>query len=251
MTWCILAGAGLVTVRLWRTRPFGRRTASPAPGPPIHRSPTRRSPINRSPARRSARLLRAAALSAGLAVAGVVVAGPIGVVSALAVPLARRRRTVARRRATDEAIRQGVEQLVLLTELALHGGVTLRRAVDDVVPWLTEPVAGLVAEVLRRADTGASPADEFERLADRFPAFRGVAGVVGATERYGAPAAPGLRMLRDELRHDQRYRLERAARAVPVHLVFPLVVGVFPAFVLLAVVPMVAAASAGVRLVWS
>jgi len=246
MTWCTLAGAGLVMIRLGRARPFGRVAVPPTFQPPIDRPSPQRSPTPWS-----ARSLPAATVLVGLVVVGLVVAGPVGAVAGLAVPLARRRRAAARRRVTDEAIRRGVEQLVLLTELALHGGVTLRRAIDDVGPWLAEPVAGLVGEACRRADAGASLADEFEHLADRFPAFRGIAGVVGATERYGAPAAPGLRMLRDELRHDQRYRLERAARAVPVQLVFPLVVGVFPAFVLLAVVPMLAAASADVRLVWS
>ena len=73
--------------------------------------------------------------------------------------------------------------------------------------------------------------------------------MIGATQRYGAPARTGLLGVLDDLRLEQRLRLEAEARQIPVRLLLPLIGGVLPAFVLLSVVPLLAGALAQLRLV--
>jgi pilus assembly protein TadC len=64
-----------------------------------------------------------------------------------------------------------------------------------------------------------------------------VADVLCASDRLGAPAAPALTRLAQEVRADLRRRAEARARTLPVKLLFPLVFLVLPAFGLLTVVP--------------
>ena len=67
-----------------------------------------------------------------------------------------------------------------------------------------------------------------------------MAALVGSI-RYGAPIGPALDLVAADLRLRARRRAEVRARRVPVRMLFPLVTCILPAFVLLSVVPMVAA----------
>jgi tight adherence protein C len=69
-----------------------------------------------------------------------------------------------------------------------------------------------------------------------------------ASERYGAPLADALVTLAADARADRRRRAEEAARRVPVQLLFPLVLCVLPAFVLLTLAPLLAGALGSLRL---
>jgi pilus assembly protein TadC len=79
-----------------------------------------------------------------------------------------------------------------------------------------------------------------EALADsvrREPVLAPLADVLATSARLGVPATPSLARLGSEVRADVRRRAEARARAVPVTLLFPLVLCVLPAFALLTVVP--------------
>lgn len=162
-------------------------------------------------------------------------------------PWFRRRRRAALR---ERALAAEVLHLAVLLELTLAGGVSIRRALEDVVPWLSGELHTALVALLGRVARGASLADELDALAaGEFERLRGLATVVGATQRYGAPARAGLLSVLDDLRLEHRHDLERRARQIPVRLLFPLVGGVLPAFVLLSVVPMLAGAVAQLRAV--
>jgi tight adherence protein C len=80
------------------------------------------------------------------------------------------------------------------------------------------------------------------------PAARPVLAALVASERYGAPLGDALAVLAVEARADRRRRAEEAARRVPVQLLFPLVLCVLPAFVLLTLAPLLAGALGSLRL---
>ena len=173
---------------------------------------------------------------------------PWGVLGAGAWPVVVRARRAGASRRQDTECTDGIDVLVTLVGLGLGGGASLRRAMADALPWVSGAVGRELADVLARVDRGASLADELEVLvAGARPQLNGLARVVAATERYGAPAASELEALAVERRLDERQRLERAARRVPVQLLVPLVCGVLPAFVLLSVVPMLAGALGNLR----
>lgn len=173
---------------------------------------------------------------------------PWGVLGAGAWPALRRIRQARQRRRCDRVWQEGIDVLVTLMGLGLGGGASVRRAMADALPWVGGDVGRTLSVVLARVDRGASLADELETMvAAARPQLAGLARVVAATERYGAPAVSELEALALERRLDERQRLERVARRVPVQLLVPLVCGVLPAFVLLSVVPMLAGALGNLR----
>lgn len=138
--------------------------------------------------------------------------------------------------------------LAALLELALYGGVSLRRALHDVLPWTPPPLGSALSRVLLQVEAGSPLVDELEALVTGpHSELEALWRLVRAVERDGIPAGPALSALAAEGRLERRHRLERSARRLPLRLLLPLTGGVLPAFVLLAVVPMLAAALAGLR----
>ena len=74
-------------------------------------------------------------------------------------------------------------------------------------------------------------------MSEECEAFAPVVAVFAGSGELGAPIADGLSRLAVAVRADVRRRAETHARAVPVRLLFPLVLLVLPAFGLLTVVP--------------
>ena len=183
-------------------------------------------------------------------------------VAALAVGVWGLRRRSARRRRNGGAwsapggrrrrreLAAAVAEAVPLLQLAVQSGLTRPGVVDG----HRALVAGRAG---RRGSTARSPA---ARPACRWPTRstswadrlgRGVlplTTVLAAADRYGAPLGGPLERLGGELRLQRRRQLETAARRLPVMLLFPLVAGVLPAFVCLAVVPLVASSLQGLSL---
>jgi Flp pilus assembly protein TadB len=195
----------------------------------------------------SDRALGSAALAA---VAGLGLAPPRG---ALLGPFAwlvvvARARLRRRADADVDALMAELSEAVELMAVALAGGLHLRGALDEVIPWLDGRVGDELGRCLARSRRGWPLAEELERLPDRVHlCTRGFSSALVAAERYGAPIVPALERLAVELRGARRRRLEERARQVPVRLLLPLVGGILPAFVLLAVVPLLVGALAGIR----
>ena len=179
----------------------------------------------------------------GTALLGAVLWPPWGAAGSLLVLMGRRLAELQVRRKRAHSSRQEAAHLIVLLELTLHSGVSLRRAFSEVGPWLAGELAQSIAQLMIRVEGGATLSAEVEGLArGQYPSLSGLSRLVGAVERDGAPAASGLAVLVAEARLERRHALESAARRLPLRLLFPLIGGVLPAFVLLAVVPMLASA---------
>ena len=199
------------------------------------------------PSDREASPRRGAVLLAGAVVGAV--AGTPGLVAVvtlgLAAGVARRRR----RARDEENLLRELNHTVPLLQLAVGAGLTVRSALHATTPWAVGRLGAHLAAVLERVEAGASLADEVDRMPTVLGEHaRGLAAVLNAGERYGSPLVEPLALLGAELRLQRRRQLERAARRIPVRLLFPLTLGVLPAFVLLAIVPMAATAVDGVVL---
>ena len=203
-------------------------------------SPAGFSPTDSSEAR--------AACFLGAAIAGILVGLPglLTVVAVAAIALVRRRRQRAQ---AERRLLGELHDAVPLLEVAVGAGLTVRSALVAVEPWCTGALGAHLAGVVRRVEAGAGLAEELDRMPDQLgETCRGLVAVLGAAERYGSPLVEPLARLGAELRLQRRRQLEQAARQVPVHLLFPLTLGVLPAFVLLAVVPLAATALDGLVL---
>jgi tight adherence protein C len=98
------------------------------------------------------------------------------------------------------------------------------------------------AEVVARMDAGEPLAVALPRLVTTVgePARALVRAVVTA-EQDGSPVRSVLGRLADDARRQRRQDLDAAVRRLPVRLTFPLALCALPAFVLLTVVPLLAA----------
>jgi tight adherence protein C len=148
-------------------------------------------------------------------------------------PLLDRRR---RRQDADTLTRELPLALDLL-QVAVTAGSTPYRAVELVARWGPPGTGEAFGAVLGGTRVGRSLTDSLGAMATDHPPLAPVADVLCASDRLGAPAAPALTRLAQEVRADLRRRAEARARTLPVKLLFPLVFLVLPAFGLLTVVP--------------
>lgn len=148
----------------------------------------------------------------------------------------RRRRRIATR------LPDAIELLVL----AVQSGSPPSRAVHDTAPLVDDEIRPAFDAVTHRLQRGRSLADAITALPETLgPAAASVADAVTAADRYGTPLGPVLDRLATDARDDRRRLAEAHARRLPVRLSFPLVVCTLPSFVLLAIVPALLGALAG------
>lgn len=216
-------------------RPGPVRAGGPTPTP---RQDRRRagpfgSPRGPAPAWRWAPAVVACAVVASVSVPAAVV---VGAAVAAGPPLRAR----AARRRRQAALVDEVPDVIDLCRIAVDAGCTVRLALATVVAHghgaLVDALAGVLADVER----GRRLAPALAELRSLGDPVRPLLDALLAAERYGAPLAPGLERAAIEARSLRRRRGEEAARRVPVAMLFPLVLCILPALVLLTVVPLLA-----------
>jgi tight adherence protein C len=161
----------------------------------------------------------------------------VGPVTRVVAGLAAHRRAAR----TDRAITSEIPVTLDLLGVAVGAGCTPFLAVDTAAQWAPPAMAAELAAVVRACDLGASFGRALHDAVTRRPLLAPLADALSTAERTGAPVGPALARLAAEERAALRRRAEAHARRVPVRLLFPLVFLVLPAFVLLTVVPGLAA----------
>lgn len=144
-------------------------------------------------------------------------------------------------RRVDAALEREVPIALDLLGVAIGAGCTPYLAVEVVSRWASPVIAAPFAAVLGACALGASFDAALDDAAHSAPRLRPLVEALLASDRLGAPVGPALARLAAEERAALRRRAETHARRVPVRLLFPLVFLVLPAFVLLTVVPGLAA----------
>jgi tight adherence protein C len=231
-----LLAAGWAALMLgwaWSHRPAGRweRLAPLATPPRLRFRPIRSSPW------------RLACAGAIVAVTGLVVLGPLGTSALLVVlMLARRARSVRSARRWKARRRSRLPDAIDLLTVSAAAGLTHREGIRLVARRGPPELRPTFAEVAARMDAGEPLAVALPRLTTAIgePARALVRAIVTA-EQDGAPVRSVLTRLADDARRQRRHDLDAAVRRLPVRLTFPLACCALPAFVLLTVVPLLAA----------
>jgi Flp pilus assembly protein TadB len=223
--------AGLAVLALTRTAP--RLTPARAGAP---------APARAAPGLLVRHRLPVSAL-AGVA-AFLLVGGPAGGVAALVVAglarwllgrveppgVARERETAARE----------LPHLVLLAGAALRSGAAPERALGVASAALPGPAACRLAPTLAGIEVGVPLAHAWAELA-RDPVLGPLGRALARSQDSGAPVADAVERLADELAERARADVEDRARTVGVRAALPLGTCLLPAFLLLGIVPVVAA----------
>lgn len=155
-----------------------------------------------------------------------------------------RRRSARAHRHVDTALPDAIDLVVL----AVRSGLLPAAALRMVHPHFAAPFRDATAEVLAAVDAGQRFADALPVLVQRLgPALHPLVDGFVAADRDGLPLAPVLERLAADARAHRRRQVDTLARQLPVRLAVPLVVCTLPAFVLLAVVPLLLAAFASLH----
>jgi hypothetical protein len=144
-------------------------------------------------------------------------------------------------RGADAELARELPVALDLLGVAVGAGCTPYLAVEVAARWSPAPVATAFDDVLRSCMLGLDFESSLDAMARATPRLRPLADALLATDRLGVPVGPVLARLAEEDRTSLRRAAEAHARRIPVRLLFPLVFLVLPAFVLLTVVPGLAA----------
>jgi tight adherence protein C len=145
------------------------------------------------------------------------------------------------RRWRDLQVVAQLPDVVDLLRLTTSAGLPVALALKVVGDRPGGPVGQAFRRSAIRLRRGAALADVLPQLtAICGEPARSLVDALVDHDRYGTPLGPALDRLAIESRLKRRRQAEEAARRLPVVLLFPLVFTTLPAFLLLAVVPLVA-----------
>jgi len=139
------------------------------------------------------------------------------------------------------ALPQVIDQL----RMSVEAGVGFESAMGRAAKAGSGPLADELRRTLQEMQIGASRSEALRHLADRNDVgeLRTFVAAVSQSEDYGIPVAHVLRVQADELRNRRKQRAEERAMKIPVKMVFPLVLCIFPALMIVLLGP------AGLRIV--
>jgi tight adherence protein C len=121
------------------------------------------------------------------------------------------------------------DSMDLLT-ISVEAGLGFDAALAQVAQNTDGPLAGEFFRVLQEMQIGKSRADSFRALADRttIPELRAFVSSLVQADQFGIPIANVLREQSREMRVKRRQRAEEKAQKVPVKIMVPLVLFIFP-----------------------
>ncbi len=159
----------------------------------------------------------------------------------LGVRVIRWRRRRARELAVIDAVDRSLPDAIDLLRLGAGAGLSVHQLIPTVLHRLPAPVQPGFIEVQRRVERGVRLGDALDGLDALGGSGEPLVAVLRSAAFDGTSLSRGLERIAGDARILRRRRAEQMARRLPVHLLFPLVLCVLPAFVLLAVVPLIAA----------
>lgn len=161
------------------------------------------------------------------------------------VPATREPRSRTRReRALDDAFPDALDLFVV----SVHAGLLPRQALAHVADAVHPLIGRAFREVDRRVERGDRFVDALGSVVDHL-GTRSLTFVatLAAGERTGMPIGPVVDRIADDARQHRRRLAESATRELPVKLAFPLVICTLPAFLLVALAPLLVGALSSLR----
>jgi tight adherence protein C len=144
-------------------------------------------------------------------------------------------RAQERQQAIARQLPDVLDQMTIAVEAGLGFEAALNRAASTGRGVLAEELVRTVQDVA----VGRPRRAAYDALAARtqVPDLKRFVGAVNQADTYGVPIADVLRVQADEARAKRRQRAEEQAMKVPVKVVFPLVVCILPALLIVVVGP--------------
>ena len=153
------------------------------------------------------------------------------------------------RRRRDGEVAEQLPDVVDLLRLTTLAGMPVATAITAIGRRPGGPVGNALHHAATRLGRGATTAEVLGLLVrDCGTPIRSFVDALVDHDRYGTPLDSALDRLAVETRLRRRRQAEEAARRLPVLLLFPLVLTTLPAFILLAIVPLMVGSLSSLRL---
>jgi tight adherence protein C len=171
----------------------------------------------------------------GLSLKGVLF-GAIGATAGFLLPDLMIVNTGAKR---QEVLRRGLADALDMLTVCVEAGQGFDGAILQVAKSVEGPVAGEFARVLAEIQIGKSRSAAFSSLAARtkVPEIRTFVTALVQADRLGLPIGGVLREQSVQMRLIRRQRAEEQAQKVPVKILFPMLLCIFPALFIVIIGP--------------
>ena len=139
----------------------------------------------------------------------------------------------------QDRIRRTLPDSIDLLTISVEAGLGFDAALDQVAKNTDGPLAGELSRVLQEMQIGKSRAEAFRAVLDRTDVveLRAFVSSIVQADSLGIPVARVLREQSKELRIKRRQLAEERAQKVPVKILVPLVLCVFPALFVVVIGP--------------
>jgi tight adherence protein C len=147
---------------------------------------------------------------------------------------------IARRAsARQDEIRRALPETLDLMAVAVEAGMGLEGAIELVAQKLPGSLGEELHRMLHEIQLGTSRREALHNLRDRTEVseLSAFALALAQADTIGSPLAEVLRVQAGEMRTLRRIRAREQAAKVPVKLLFPLLIGIFPALAIIVVGP--------------
>jgi tight adherence protein C len=171
----------------------------------------------------------------GLSVKGVLF-GAVGAAAGFFLPDLMVMNTGSKR---QDVLRRGLADALDMLTVCVEAGQGFDGAILHVAKSVEGPVAGEFARVLAEIQIGKSRSAAFSSLAGRtkVPEIRTFVTALVQADRLGLPIGSVLREQSVQMRLIRRQRAEEKAQKVPVKILFPMLLCIFPALFIVIIGP--------------
>jgi tight adherence protein C len=139
----------------------------------------------------------------------------------------------------QEVLRRGLADALDMLTVCVEAGQGFDGAILQVAKSVEGPVAGEFARVLAEIQIGKSRGAAFSSLSARtkVPEIRTFVSALVQADRLGLPIGSVLREQSVQMRLIRRQRAEEKAQKVPVKILFPMLLCIFPALFIVIIGP--------------
>ncbi|MFL6099594.1 MAG: type II secretion system F family protein [Actinomycetales bacterium] len=139
----------------------------------------------------------------------------------------------------QEKVRRSLPDAMDMLTVCVEAGLGFDAGLAQVARNAEGPIAGEFARLLREMQLGKTRVEAFQDLAARttVPELKVFVSALVQSDRLGIPLAGVLREQAAEMRLKRRQRAEEQAQKVPIKILFPLLLCIFPALFVVVIGP--------------
>jgi tight adherence protein C len=139
----------------------------------------------------------------------------------------------------QDVLRRGLADALDMLTVCVEAGQGFDASILHVARSIEGPVAGEFARVLAEIQIGKSRGDAFTSLAARtkVPEIQTFVTALVQADRLGLPIGSVLREQSKQMRLIRRQRAEEKAQKVPIKILFPMLLCIFPALFIVIIGP--------------